>query len=223
MKRKIKLFATLTSLCLAVALMAFGVYAATQVTWTVSSQVSFTSQRHVRFDGYVDGGKLEAAAKQEGVIVNPEANETDQNKKTWNIQEGTAIEFGTGEGQDVVTYIFVITNLAADPAKVTVAEGAKLFGDENLEVKMYSTTGAFSTIANAEGEANVAGTTVNFTGITFPGEANVTAITSFTAASLATNNYIALKVEVKIKSLSKSLEGGDKDKLNIVFNVDAVA
>ncbi len=43
MKRKFKLFATVASLCLSVALMAFGVYAATQVTYSVSGTVSYTA------------------------------------------------------------------------------------------------------------------------------------------------------------------------------------
>lgn len=44
MKRKFKLFATVASLCLSVALMAFGVYAASQVTYTVNGSVSYTVQ-----------------------------------------------------------------------------------------------------------------------------------------------------------------------------------
>lgn len=43
MKKKIKLFTTIASLCLAVALMAFGVYAATSVTMTISGTLSFTA------------------------------------------------------------------------------------------------------------------------------------------------------------------------------------
>ena len=41
MKRKIKVFSAIASLCLAVALMAFGVYAATQVTYTLSGTVEY--------------------------------------------------------------------------------------------------------------------------------------------------------------------------------------
>ena len=41
MKRKFKLFATVASLCLCLALMAFGVYAAGQVSYTTSGSVSF--------------------------------------------------------------------------------------------------------------------------------------------------------------------------------------
>ena len=41
MKKKVKLFTTIASLCLAVALMAFGVYAATKVTYNVSGTVKY--------------------------------------------------------------------------------------------------------------------------------------------------------------------------------------
>ena len=43
MKKKVKLFTTIASLCLAVALMAFGVYAATTVTATVSGKITFVA------------------------------------------------------------------------------------------------------------------------------------------------------------------------------------
>ena len=42
MKKRVKLFTTIASLCLAVALMAFGVYAAANVTYTVSSTVTYS-------------------------------------------------------------------------------------------------------------------------------------------------------------------------------------
>ena len=41
MKKRAKIITTIASLCLAVALMAFGVYAATQVTFNVTTKVSF--------------------------------------------------------------------------------------------------------------------------------------------------------------------------------------
>ncbi len=44
MKRKFKLFATVASLCLSVALMAFGVYAATSVSYSVSGTVTYQMQ-----------------------------------------------------------------------------------------------------------------------------------------------------------------------------------
>lgn len=47
MKKKIKLFSTIASLCLAISLMAFGVWAAVNVTFTTSSTVSFTASSDV--------------------------------------------------------------------------------------------------------------------------------------------------------------------------------
>lgn len=49
MKKKVKLFTTIASLCLAVALMAFGVYAALQTNLTVSGSIKFTA---TGVDGY---------------------------------------------------------------------------------------------------------------------------------------------------------------------------
>ncbi len=43
MKKRVKLLTTIASLCLAVALMAFGVYAATTISAEVNSTISFTS------------------------------------------------------------------------------------------------------------------------------------------------------------------------------------
>ena len=48
MKKRLKLFSTIASLCLAVALMAFGVWAATNVSFTVSNKVSFTATANVK-------------------------------------------------------------------------------------------------------------------------------------------------------------------------------
>lgn len=57
MKRKTKIITTIASLCLAVALMAFGVYAATTVTLGVVSKVEFTVRDvFVRVDGQAKMG-----------------------------------------------------------------------------------------------------------------------------------------------------------------------
>ena len=65
MKKKVKLITTIASLCLAVALMAFGVYAATSESLKVNSSVSFTSTT-VLFDAVVDiTGAVEEAKHKE--------------------------------------------------------------------------------------------------------------------------------------------------------------
>lgn len=48
MKKKIKLISTFASLGLALALMVFGVYAATSVTFNVTTQVTFKETQHVK-------------------------------------------------------------------------------------------------------------------------------------------------------------------------------
>lgn len=61
MKKKFKLFATVASLCLAIALMGFGVYAATSVTVTISSSVSYNVSGHIAFKVYGSGAAGTAA------------------------------------------------------------------------------------------------------------------------------------------------------------------
>lgn len=61
MKKKFKLWATIASLCLAVCIMAVGVYAASTVSLTVTSNVTFNAQSV--FVGYK--GKVERATTSE--------------------------------------------------------------------------------------------------------------------------------------------------------------
>ena len=69
--KKFKLFTTIASLCLAVALMAFGVYAAGQASLGVKSNITFT------VDGNI-GGELEVKSYQstDGVAIGSTAFET---------------------------------------------------------------------------------------------------------------------------------------------------
>ncbi|MBR5145328.1 MAG: hypothetical protein IKV34_01525 [Clostridia bacterium] len=48
MKKKVKLITTIASLCLAVALMAFGVYAALNVSYTIKNTVSYSAAANVK-------------------------------------------------------------------------------------------------------------------------------------------------------------------------------
>ena len=48
MKKRVKLLTTIASLCLAVALMAFGVYAATSASFSITNKVSFTATPNVK-------------------------------------------------------------------------------------------------------------------------------------------------------------------------------
>ena len=65
MKKKIKLISTFASLGLALALMVFGVYAATSASFKVTTNVSFTATQHVKAIVSVrETGKLNAAPQE---------------------------------------------------------------------------------------------------------------------------------------------------------------
>ena len=70
MKRKFKLFATVASLCLCFALMAFGVYAATNVKYTASGSVSYTvSDVKADFTLTVNKGSTKGTKRDAGVTT----------------------------------------------------------------------------------------------------------------------------------------------------------
>ena len=128
MKRKVKLFASIASLCLAVALMAFGVYAATQVTYNVTGSVSFESQVAVTWTGNVTGGTLGEAQNDTYKVT---ADGTgDQGTGTWEIGE---IAFGTQTAQRTITYTFTCTNNGTDPVKVS-ATASSMYKSDTLDV-----------------------------------------------------------------------------------------
>ncbi len=115
MKRKIKVFSAIASLCLAVALMAFGVYAATTVTYTINGTVNYTATdvlaKVETTVNYEEGSKKGYNAEPEtgltevkdltyagaGATINPWQNydssnvATSENSKT----ESVAVNFNT--------------------------------------------------------------------------------------------------------------------------------
>ena len=61
MKKKIKLLATIASLCLAIGLMTFGVYAAASVTVSITSSVTYSVGANVAFEVYGAGAAQSSA------------------------------------------------------------------------------------------------------------------------------------------------------------------
>ncbi len=122
MKKNFKLFSTIASLCLAVALMAFGVWAATSVSLGVTSKVSFTvSDVFVDITGKatLKGVDVASAAFTATSYTGTVANAKLDNE-TWAI--GT-IAF-TSE-KDVIVYTLEISNAAkSGQVKVTVTDFA---------------------------------------------------------------------------------------------------
>lgn len=122
MKKNFKLFSTIASLCLAVALMAFGVWAATSVSLGVTSKVKFTvSDVFVDITGKATlGGEDVASAAFTATSYTDKVANAELNNKTWEI--GT-IAF-TSE-KDVIVYTLEISNAAkSGQVQVTVADYA---------------------------------------------------------------------------------------------------
>ena len=126
MKKKFKLFATVASLCLAIALMGFGVYAASTVTVTVTSNVSFTASAHVR--ATIEG--TETAQNTSFTADNPDnvvltAASGDKGSMTFG---DNALGAPTNGAQNIIySYTITITNNAAaddtyDELQVTVTK-----------------------------------------------------------------------------------------------------
>ncbi len=125
MKRKVKLFTSIASLCLAVALMAFGVYAATSATYHVTSNVTYASQVAVTWTGKYTVGTQTTTDDTVQKVNGTEASSA----QNWAIGDValTAVN-------NKVTYEFTCANDGGDAITVT-ASSAKLFGDANLKVE----------------------------------------------------------------------------------------
>ena len=150
MKKKIKIFSTIASLCLAVALMAFGVYAATNVKLSTTSTISFAA---TEIQGYwslkVEGGDYAgeyATLKQVAGTV----ADADDNR----VEVADTVEIGTinltvdASGKATVKYTveFTLTGERAADITVTPTLAAKTgFSVDNAtaqtgEVSSTSTT-----------------------------------------------------------------------------------
>lgn len=178
MKKRVKILTTIASLCLAVALMAFGVYAATQQTMTVGSTVSFTAQVAVTWGWEVEGGELGttgvSGTKQVGagetsdLAFNP-ANETT------NALPAT-VKF-TNKENDQITYTFTCHNDGNDAITVTVTH-TPVVETDNLKVDYKDLAWAGNHTVEANGTLTL---TVTFTMVS----PTVAVNTSFDATFLA--------------------------------------
>lgn len=131
MKKNFKLFSTIASLCLAVALMAFGVWAATSVTFKTNSSVKFTATTDVfgTFHAEVklnDGAasdvieyqKVNAAGSDWVATANNKAD-----KKDALLGDGAqlgAAELPLTAVNDMYTFTYSFTNAAPYAIKYTV-------------------------------------------------------------------------------------------------------
>lgn len=136
MKKGFRIATTVASLCLAVALLAFGVYAATSSTLTINSTVSFTSQDvQVLWGWSVEGGSL-TAANSDSYQTTAEGTVDDKD-----VNLGT-VSFVTNKGDagKSIRYTITCTNTGAKAVKVTAPTAGLFAGDTNLTI-VYTTNG----------------------------------------------------------------------------------
>ena len=190
MKKRFKLITTVASLCLAVALMAFGVYAASNSTLTVASKVSFEAQVAVTWSVKVSGGTLEQDyTASKSYTVTDSQTAWDGSKDAENAFPAE-VPFAAVNG-NTVTYEFTCKNDSTAVAHVTVnanfktpAEGAnwsveyyvndakETWGTEEIS----ATTGTVTykvvfTLISAGAEVEAADTAFDITFTALPGAA----------------------------------------------------
>ena len=140
MKKKIKIFSTIASLCLAVALMAFGVYAATQITLTTTSTIKFAA---TEIQGYwslqVVGGD-HTAYNTLTKIDSTEATAEDNRVPVGDTVAIDPINLTVQEdGTATVVYTVVFTQKGEKGATVTVTPTLEAVTGFDVDVKTAQT------------------------------------------------------------------------------------
>ena len=155
MKKKFKLFATIGSLCLAVAMMTIGVLAATSQTLNVTSNVNFqTATVLVDIEGTVTG----AVETVEKYTYTHDATDSTKQPDAWIIG---ALNFS--EDNKVITYTVKVTNSSEFAIKVEVTPDAGFPAtDTTMKVETALSDGADSVDAGAEATYTVTLTLLNF-------------------------------------------------------------
>ena len=222
MKRKFKLFATLASLCLSVALMAFGVYAASTSTYNVTSSVAFVSQVAVTWSGSVSGDianignadpAVGTAQDSQQVLYtytekgsNDYANNSTYADRQWQIGE---VKFAVQtDGSSEVVYTINCLNESTNNIDVKVTDITSQFS--NSATMSVAVT---STVAKAVDANSAVGTAV------------CTSATALTvndgATGLAPGETVTLTIRLTLNDYTKTFNGGSGYAMNITLSAAA--
>ena len=108
MKKKVKLITTIASLGLALALMAFGVYAATSATFNVSTTVTFQATQHVKVTVTgLETAALTAAPQASDYVTAPTNNGQSLNRTETGADQGALADMVfTGVTLTETNYIY---------------------------------------------------------------------------------------------------------------------
>ena len=151
MKRKFKLFATIASLCLCLALMAFGVYAASNLSYKATSSVKFEisdvfATVHVEMASTVGGVNGAAADKRYKSYDESDGAKAGNDELKAKEEALGAIVF-TKSG-DKVTYTLTLTNDGASPITAGIQAEFTNPNDKALKVDLaYDNAGTAGTEA----------------------------------------------------------------------------
>ena len=144
MKKNFKLFSTIASLCLAVALMAFGVWAANSTTLTINSKVSFTVS-----DVFVDvTGSVSLVNEKQGTDFTAKSytlEGTNYTPATLTPAIWSVADVAMNTAQDNVTYTLTIVNVSKENDVSVIVDTTKILKPEGTTVeKNYVNNGATS-------------------------------------------------------------------------------
>ena len=218
MKRKFKLFATLASLCLSVALMAFGVYAATNVTYNVNSSVTFAAQVAGIWSSTVETGTLTNGSvvwtevdTDSWTLEGGELEVPTAPSHTWDVNEDAetpagpvSLVFNPGAAKNYVRYTIRFQSQSARATQIaaSLATGTALFSNAGLTVRIHQAKGSTAPTIPAAADNTLDATA----GKTLPA-----------AAELAANEYYLLVIEVQLTNFKVSLNEGTDNILNLVM------
>lgn len=173
MKRKFKLITSVASLCLAVALMAFGVYAATAPAVTVSGTVSFSASNVL---AGVSVYKLDAQA---AAIAGTEDFGTAVGTyeytaaTTENAKAFEGIAFNLTDANTHAAFLVKIESKYAEGSNVTITVTSPTAvtktgaDDVTCEIKMGKATGALTAVTESANTVEIAAAEVAYILVTF--------------------------------------------------------
>ena len=139
MKKGFKIAITAASLCLSVALLVFGVYAATSSTLTINSTVTFTSQDvQVLWEWSVEGGNL-TSANADSYQTTAEGTVDDKDVSIGSVTFDTKTTAGK-----TIKYTIKCTNTGSKSVNITAPVSGLFAGDDNLTIT-YTTNAAGTT------------------------------------------------------------------------------
>ncbi len=197
MKKRFKIITTVASLCLAVALMAFGVYAAANSTFTVTSSVSFTSQVAVTWGLTTEGG-AEANTHVTGYTKEVTADLGSTKDTTDGAATSAVIEkeigdlaFGAADDDEkTITYTITAYNPSDSTAITVTCTSATLPTHNNVTVTVANSV---EDTENSEIATGKAATLDGFSATVAAGDTltiTITCTIEDTAIAVANNNTL---------------------------------